>query len=1145
MTLHLHRAERADRLVEALGELLLDPLHDPMIPEIVSVPTRGVERWITQQLSNVLGASPGRRDGACANIDFPFPGRLIGAALAKATDADPTTDVWAPERLVWPLLDVVEGCLDEPWLATLAGYLRSDENAADRRFGAVRHIANLFNHYTLHRPTMVRSWNEGDDSDGHSRSLPSDGVWQAELWRRLRVTIGTLSPAERLPGGCERIRLEPTIVALPPRFALFGLTRLPVSHLEVLQALAAHRDVHLYLLHPSPVLWDEIARSTLAGVVPRSRDATTSLPTNPLLRSWGRDARELQLVVSDNHDNLETHHHAVDVSRSTLLNRMQADIHADRAPDPSDRPVLDPGDRSLQVHSCHGQARQVEVLRDAILHLFEDDPTLEPRDVIVMCPDIETFAPLIHATFGSEASVADLKRDGDRSTVAKIDLRVRLADRSLRQTNPVLAAISDLLMLADERLTASQLLGVASCDAVRRRFEFDDEDLARLEEWVSTAGIRWGLDGDHRATYGLDNVEANTWKSGLDRILIGATTPEDDLTLVGDVLPLDDVASGDLDLVGRFAEFVERLGEVAASFRRPHTVIAWADTIGRAAGLLTAVDERDGWQMLEFRRLLEEVAVESEVEGRPFDEELSVAEVRALLGQRLEGRPTRANFRTGHLTVCTLFPMRSVPHRVVCLLGLDDGAFPRRTTTDGDDLLARSPCVGDRDPRSEDRQLLLDAILAARDHLLITYCGRDERTNLARPPAVPVWELLDVADSTCQIGGDGHEAIGTVREHIVTEHPLQPFDASNYTPDALGAPGVWSFDLVNLAGARAANSERVSLPPFLPGPLPDHPLEVIELDDLIRFLRHPMRSFLRQRLGLVLVEEDSELADAMSIELDGLQRWKVGQRLLDALLAGADAATCRAAELARGDLPPGVLGENEIDALLSTTDRLVRAVTAACPDYGTNVAVEAEVVLPSGISVAGTVTDVVGDTILSVTYSQVAAQHRLAAWVKYLLLTSASPETPYRAVTIGRGSRGRLTKATIAPLHGEGEVRRVLALELLDNLCELARRGRREPLPIFCKTSAAYAAAVAAGRSAVGAVSKEWDSTGKQWDVEDRDLEHRLILGDDVSVDDLLGWQCSDDEARESWPTNETGRFGRYARRLWDPLLAHEEVDES
>ena len=266
---------------------------------------------------------------------------------------------------------------------SLAAHLGAGGDAADparraRRFSTVRHLAELFDRYALHRPEMVRAWARGEDGDGEGRALPVDGVWQAELWRRLRERIGVPDPAERVEGACARLREEPGLVDLPARLSLFGLTRLPAGHLNVLRALAVGRDVHVFMLHPSPALWERVAESG-ARVIRRRDDPTAALPANRLLASWGQDSREMQLVLGGSE--FIDHHHEVEHAAGTLLAHLQADVRADRwpagAPLPGEadqRPALDTSDRSVQVHACHGRARQVEVLRDAILHLLEEDP---------------------------------------------------------------------------------------------------------------------------------------------------------------------------------------------------------------------------------------------------------------------------------------------------------------------------------------------------------------------------------------------------------------------------------------------------------------------------------------------------------------------------------------------------------------------------------------------------------------------------------------------------------------------------------------------------------------------------------------------------------------------------------------------------
>ncbi|MGH8992852.1 MAG: exodeoxyribonuclease V subunit gamma, partial [Acidimicrobiia bacterium] len=513
--------------------------------------------------------------------------------------------------------------------------------------------------------------------------------------------------------------------------------------------------------------------------------------------------------------------------------------------------------------------------------------------------------------------------------------------------------------------------------------------------------------------------------------------------------------------------------------------------------------------------------------------------------------PTRANFRTGHLTICTLVPMRSVPHRVVCLLGLDDATFPRRSSVDGDDLVARHPCLGDRDARSEDRQLLLDAVLAATDHLVVTYTGRDERTNAERPPAVPVGELLDVIDRTVSTGRtdpDGTEV--PARRQVVIHHPLQPFDPRNFTtgPEALVPGRAWSFDAVALDGARALVAPRRPPAPFLAAPLPPAPGDIVELEHLVSFVAHPVKAFLRQRLGFTLTDDPDELSDALPIELNALEEWGVGQRFLDARMAGASPEACVAAEIARGVLPPGVLSHPVIDEIGPTVEEVLREAQALSPAAaGESGSVEVNLRLPDGRLLVGTVAGIAGDMLRAVTYSRVGPRPRLGAWVRFLALSAAHPETAFEAATVGRcrdsrNRRKRVTIARLAALGTDPTTRRESALRDLAVLVDLLDRGLREPLPLYCKTSAAWAQAARAGHDARYAASGAWESA--KFPNEDKELEHRLVLGGLRPFADLLAAEPRPDEDGHGWAAGETSRFGRYARRLWDPVLAHEKVSD-
>lgn len=1147
MPLHIHRAERADVLADALARQLVTPPADPFATEVVSVPAKGIERWLTQRLAGVLGTSgPGAADGIAAAIRFPSPAALVAECLAAASGVAAADDPWERDRVVWALLRVLDGVLGEPWAAVLARHLGAEERAGRRYATAVR-LAALFESYAAQRPELVTAWAAGADTDGAGRALPADLAWQPALWRELRAAIGVPGPAERLAGACALLRADPASTALPQRLSLFGPTRLPADQRAVLAALAAHRDLHLWLTHPSPVLWDRLAGHPPALL--RSADTSVRAVRNPLLAGLGRDVRELQQCLAGCDAEVIDEYHppravgaplgggqpAAEAARTggdpdasrvpgadsepastgapgtgdraagpgvpaprTLLTTLQQAVREDAWPPAPDPSLADDG--TVRVHLCHGQARQVEVLRDALLGIFAADPTLEPRDVLVMCPDVETFAPLVRAAFGARGDTPDEHaHPGHR-------LRVRLADRGRAVTNPLLTVVGTLLELADGRVTVTQVLDLAAAETVRRRCGFDDDELERLRGWAADSGARWGIGQRQRQAYGLADFAQNTLNSAVDRILLGVTAAETDGDWLDLALPLDDVDSNDVDLAGRFAEFVDRLAVCLRDLRGPRPAPEWSAVLVRALDLLCDVPEHLAWQRTEART---ELAAATEHAG---EVPLRLADVRTVLAGRLGTAPTRANFRTGELTVCTLVPMRSVPHRVVVLLGVDDEVFPRAGGVDGDDVLARDPQVGEREPRGEDRQLLLDAVLAAGERLLVCYTGADPVTGAHRPPAVPVAELLDVLRAHTGAGAD----------QVVVRHPLQNFDRRNFAPES-----PFGFDPVALAGARAAAAAPRPRPAFLTEPLPRPEPGDVELTDLIAFAEHPVRAFLGQRLGLRVPDHEEEIDDRLPVELDGLAKWDLGERLLAARLTGADPEALRAAEWRRGGLPPFAFGAAVLDDVERTVETLVRT---AQPHYEIPArAVDIALDLGNGRRLTGTVPEVHGDRLVRTTFSRVAAKHRMAAWVALLALACAE-DRAWQAITIGRGRfrtpawRSELT-APEPPA----------ALGILRTLVAMRDAGLSEPLPITPTATAAYAQSRMLGNrreDAEYAAQQEFD--GDYGDNTDRHL--RYVWGERVTLATLLATP-----APQGAGAGEPTRFGALARRLWEPLLRAEQ----
>lgn len=1138
MSLHVHRAERSDRLVAALGEVLSRPLADPFATEIVCVPTHGVERWLSQQLSHRLGTGADGEDGVCAGVDFPSPHRLAARATAAVTGIEPGADPWQPHRAVWPLLAEIDAAREEAWAAPLWAFLGRGSDAPDadslgdarggRRWSIAQHLAELYAAYASSRPAMLLEWLNGNDVGPGGWVLGPDRRWQAELWRRLRTRLELPSPAERIGPVCDRLAEDPSLSDLPERLSVFGPTRVLPDHLRLLSTLAKHRDVYFWLTQPSPVLWDRIADTLGAAersgslIGPRSGDPTVGLPRNGLLAYLGRDSRELQVTLLDGATDLTHTHHppapSAEPVPGNLLRWLQDDLAADRnLADPIPARVVAPDDASISLHACHGPDRQVEVLREVLLGLLADDPTLEPRDIIVMCPDIETFAPLISAGFGLADAAPDQAHPGHQ-------LRVRLADRSLRQLNPLLHTLSTLFDLATSRIEAAAVLDLISTEPVARKFSFSDDDLARIADLIERSGVRWGLDPQHRAAFSMSAFGQNTWAAGLDRLLLGIAMDESGHHFLGTALPLDDIDSSDVDLVGRLTECVHRIRRSVIDFGQARTLPEWIGLARDAIQSLTAVSRTDSWQLghayAELARIAES-AEGSAIESEQGETQLRPAEMRALFADSFRGRPSRANFRTGTLTMCTMTPMRSVPHRVVVLLGVDDGVFPRHTSIDGDDIVAAQPWIGDRDPRTEDRQLLLDAIMSAEERFVVIYSGADPRTGAPRPPAVPIGELLDTLDRTARPTGDA----SSVRSMITTRHPLQPFDPINFATDDHDRPydlrHPFSFDRQALRGARALIGPRhPATSPYAIGPLPPRPAdEVIDLTDLTRFFSHPVRALLRMRAGLSLFEDDEQLDDQIPIELDGLQSWAVGDRMLRLLLQGADLDQLVAAEWRRGTLPPQRFGSSALGPVIDQ----VRELAAGAEEFLTGPARGVDITAEAGDAVVtGTLPGIREGGPVSVAYSRLGPKHRLSSWIELLALTVTEPDREWRAVTIGRRGCSIL-----------GPVPAKIAGLLLADLVDLYRTGLDAPLPLPPKASCEYARLSVAGRSIEPLLGKIAQLYG-----EDLDPSYEQVIGPDL--EHLMAEPARPEERRGD--IDEPTRFGALARRLWQPLLRGEEL---
>ena len=964
------------QMAARLAQVLSDPMADPMASEWIVVTTAGVQRWLGLELARRLGSSGAdRSDGVAANLDMIFPGTLARRVLSP--DTDRANDPWHLDRLAWVVLDVLESSAAAT--DTRLGPLNRLAPGATR-WGRARRLADLFDRYLLHRPSMLDSWAGGRDVDGAGTPLPDRAAWQPHLWRLVHARIGVPSPAERHAERLAEIRAGDCPSDIPERVSLFGLSTLPggAPFLELLEALGTQRDVHLLAHQPSPAMTRAVTESASMAqhrAVHRIEDRSGELVSHPLLLSWACPARESLVLLAGHLTELASDEPGEVVEPTTLLEKVQHDLHTDTAPAGDFSP--DRSDRSIQIHTCHGNTRQVEVLRDQILHLLADDPTLTEDDVVVFCPALDEFAPLIESVLGPPAGSAEYS---DETTMPGVPtLSYRLTDRSLRATYPLLGALGALVELLDSRFSDAAVLDFANLGPVRERFELEDEDLTTLADWVDKANTRWGLDGAHRVRWGIPaSYEAGSWRSAIDRLLLGIAVSDDPNALaVGRILPIG-VEGSDTAVVGRLADMVARLADLADAVQGTRPAQEWLRLLQDAAATLFAVDPDSVWQQTRLANVLEDLAAQAVIGSETCGVGLALADIRNLLGSQLQGTAGRSDFFRGGVTISSPTPLRGIPYRVVCLLGMDESAFAAGSPN-GDDLTTADPRLGDRDRRSDARQSLLETVLAAREHLVVIRSGRSVVTNQPVPAAVVVAELVGVVTDTID---------PAVRQSAISRltitHPRQSFDERNFgtvgSPSVeAGLDGPWSFDPVARAGA-ASRLVSAQAPPFLAAALADTTPAVIALADLREFLVNPPRWFLRSVLEVSLPEppnRDTGKLIAPTIGASGVPRsapgrdlvltlealdgWGLRNRFLVHRRAGGDAQSFLRRERAAELLPPGRLAQAELAEAEALIDALMGALAGLGASEPTTEHRPIDITLPNGTRIVGTVADDGGD----------------------------------------------------------------------------------------------------------------------------------------------------------------------------------------
>lgn len=1038
----LIRSNRTENLADALASLVREVPLGPFEKEAIVVQSRGMERWLTLALAERLGI--------WSNPSFPYPRTVIEGVLETLSEGSAEeARAYAPAQLKWTIAQL----LRESAPSELESYLGEPADP-DRALRLAASVASVFDGYVVYRSQWLSSWAKGEGTG-----------WEPRLWQRIAERLGPHDLASRIARALTTLRAGPMAgTILLERLHLFSLETLPPLFLKFFEILSETVPTVLYALEPSSAYVSDVDPDALSD-------------GHPLISSLGRLSRDFQqlLLEVDGADERDVDlFHAP--PRDSLLHSLQADIlEFQGAPQPDARPVIPLDDRSVSIHACTGSVREMQVLHDLLRTALEDDPELTPEDILVMTSDIDAYAPAFRAVFGQ----------GGRHSIP-----YEVHDRKTRDDAVFYDDFLAVLEVIDSRFSVLDLVRLMDAGSLAENFRFDPDERARLTELLSAAGIRWGIDEEHRAQLDFPAEPVHTWRAGLARLFLGFASMPDTTEVFDGLLPRGSASLGDAELVARLARLCGVLFDFHARARHALSVDDWVGALGHLVSELFTEEDEASPAARTLRSALGNLQDTARRAG--YEGEIELKTLRRELRELLIGETPAVGFLRRGVTLTELVPLRSVPFRVVCLVGMGEDSFPRPDNRPSFDRTRTEHHLGDRNKRDEDRHSFLQAVLCARDRLIVTYSAPGNDVRSGANPSPVVWELCETARRYYR-----HPEDEAVLE--TTAHPLHAFDAKYFEGDALPRSASQRYlDIARAMAEAPIQPERIELRAEA-----EPTDETLPVSELTRWLWDPMETFVERVLRAQFGRSDLYEPTHALTTLGPLEASIVGNGALRAGLRGDELDAYLAAA---PEFPDGSWGAlerrrltNELRAIREAKER----IQPGHEDLSELVAVDL-----GDVSVEGRLDGLSAEGRVLERFTKVGRRAELAIWLEHLLMQAAGLPSSTQLVLRGSETRARLVSFTAV------DDPRAALLELI----ELYRTCQTAPLPLLQRVSRTYAEAMEDGAdNAVKAAAKEL--------VRQRQLHPHLayVLGPDDPFTDSA-WREAFQEA---------------AVRVYGPLLRH------
>ncbi|MBW2466365.1 MAG: exodeoxyribonuclease V subunit gamma [Deltaproteobacteria bacterium] len=1053
--IYLYTGNRLEILADKFADIVSSAPLPPLDKETILVQSRGMARWLALETAGRLKI--------WANCECPFPNTFIRNIYKLIFPDISDYSSYQKEYITWHLMDIIPEILESSHFTKIKHYLASDDGL--KLYQLARETADLFDQYTIYRPDMILEWEtQKNTSSGQQEK------WQQLLWSRFIEKL----QRKKLNSEFHRGRLlhyfeekgEKAVFdqqQLPARVSVFGISSLPPYHLRILSVLANYIDLHIFILNPCMEYWFDIIADRDIVKISRKSDSDQDLlhleHGNSLLSSMGHLGRDFLSLIQE----LEYNEQELfqDPGPETLLKCIQQDIlylRGNQDPSLASTPVREKikiDDTSITFQSCHSPMREVEVLHDHLLAILEPankKEPLEPKDILVMAPDINDYAPLIRAVFDSGAS-------------SEIRLPYSISDQSIRKTNKFIEAFINILSLFKSRFSSIEVFGLLKAEPVKNRFSISDHEFSTLERWVDQTHICWGIDLEHKKDINLPNHPENTWRSGLDRLLLGYATAGNGRILFKNILPYDCMEGSDTNLLGKFLDYTEAVFSLKKTFLQKHTLTEWSEILLSVKETFLLADESseeaDRLLLLSINGLKELQAATS------FDLAISIDVVRSYLLDSLEQRYSTtagaAGFLTGGITFCSMLPMRAIPFKAICLLGMNDGMYPRPGRKRSFDLMAQTPRRGDRSRRYDDRYLFLETILSARRKLYISYEGQSIQDGSRNPPSVLVSELMDYIEQGYELEqqNDPHDSI---IDRLTTLHRLQPFHPVYFKDrEAPDKDEFFSYSAEDCEAATALAAKPSTAPPTVAPSLspPPDTFAQINLNDLIDFFSHPARHFLVRRIGIAPVEESRSLSTVEPFVMKGLEKYQLEKDILNELLEGNDCEQLYQIKKAEGVLPHGTIGKVHfartvaaIRSFKNTLDTLFSQKEFHELDINIEI---------NQFKISGRLQILQDTGHVRYRYATIKPKDVIRSWICHLALNRMKvPEIPAGGANTFLAGKDHTYLYRPVPPN----------CEYLEELLSLYWQGLSEPLHFFPQSSYVYASEIFKGKSEKKALQK-------------------------------------------------------------------------